>query len=296
MYIFRKKKKICCNSLFGYMSSSPEYDLKDIIIENNQKTPNIIISNNNNVGDSGIGFNALGSGDNVDGFFFTYDWFMFKQYIKILFLMVIIIMWYIILLTVTYDKIMRSGLFSYFQYFTNWSWSIQTIFYFFLMSGILFNNELFEFMIISCLLPVWGVIWTIYVIVLVLILEDASFILNNIGIYKAGIVFFGNALFHYIPPIILAIVIFILKKNIRQIFQRYKPKNSIYLVFYTIIQIYSPILIMGLYSLIFDYTLVYNSNLKIWKGIIISILTQTVFNGGLFSYFITNDVTIKKNN
>ena len=145
--------------------------------------------------------------------------------------------------------------------FTNWSWSLQVVFYYLFGFGFSFSEMVLKFCIVYLMIPVWGTIWIVYGLVLIIILNNGNFILELVGQYSSGVVFFGNALFHYIPPLIL--IHFFL--NYMSACKIIMSNSSFYIEnprFFWIYQIYSPFLIMLIYFSIFDYREVYGVSIN----------------------------------
>lgn len=206
---------------------------------------------------------------------------------KVFFLLLI---WLGVLLYVAIDKIITSGLEDYFNYFTNWSWSIQIIFYYLLGVAVLLEGALFKFCCEYLLLPVTGITLLIYVVVMVLVLINPNFILEHIGEYSAGMVFFGNALFHYVPPFILVLFIFICSKKIKSALrENEKPRDYRDYLY----QVYSPLIVVSFYRICNDYREVYRIKLNDIIMIVLVLLPLVILSGSI--YFVLFDNKKNKN-
>lgn len=182
--------------------------------------------------------------------------------------------WFLFMETSVVNSLCNDGFTPFVRHFTNWSWVIQMTFFYILISGLFSWDELFEVSTLYLLLPSWGVSWIVFVLVLVLELKDGNFVLNSVIFYKSGEVFFGNALFHFIPPLIYTIIIIGWLPEIKLVFM----DNSTDEWGFWIYSVVSPLVPMAIYSLIFDFQDVYKTNLPFYQGFIISLIVSLVTN------------------
>lgn len=191
----------------------------------------------------------------------------------------LLFVWLLVLLYVLIEKVLHSGLDDFFQFFTNWSWSLQIILYYLLTSSLILGEELLSFCFIYLLIPCSGITFVVFGIVLLLILNDPAFILEYIGEYSAGVVFFGNALFHYIPPVILLFFIIVNCDIIRTTIAREIKTFSIWIFIY---QVYSPLIIISIYRITVNYKEVYSIDINDGYLILMALLILTIYSGSLY--------------
>jgi hypothetical protein len=201
-------------------------------------------------------------------------------------LWIVILSWLLLLIAAAVEKICTTGAKDYFRHFTNWSWTGQIFFYYFLLVGLTGNKHLNKFLIQWILIPIWGMVWIVFVLVLIMILNNGRFILRYIGHYEPGVVFFGNALFHYIPLVVLIMIVATIRLETRTHLRKLVPKRWGWkLVLITLWEVYSPLALLGIYSSFNNVSEIYETDIPVWAGTILALIIVTLFSGLFWYYF-----------
>ena len=177
-------------------------------------------------------------------------------------------------------------------FFTNWSWTLQTFFYFFTFIFGYFKKtrQLLYFILFYFFLTVLGTIFIVFIIILVIIFMDPDVIMRHTlargGQFTLNEVLVVNAWEHYIPVPIFMLFILLFQIDIYSAFKTLRDiKSKIFLGFYKFVyiililfQIYSPIYILIIYRIIFNPIEIYQiedttSNVIFFTLLIIFIVT-----------------------
>lgn len=208
---------------------------------------------------------------------------MIKFPLRIKVILFIIYSWILIMLASVIDSITFGFVDDFVKHFTNWAWTLEMIFFFLLVTGWIGSDLLFEIMCKYFLLPLWGLSWIVFVLVLALVLRDGNFVLRYLVKHKSGWVFFGNAFYHYIPPILFSIIFVGMSVEIHAVFNKWTKDFVWTKIEYVLMFIYltylAPLFVMCLYAIIFDYKKIYDTTMPLYLGLIICLIVLTIFNG-----------------
>lgn len=210
---------------------------------------------------------------------------------------------------------LNSDGFTFFRYFTNWNWTIQTIF-FTIEFGAIFSgikilriiNLSFVFWIVN------GTTWLVFWLVFFMIRDNQEFLLKMTtlegGPYEFWVVLYGHVLFHILISIVLLIFIIFQKKYIDDsvtIALKRKqtrdgesfvedeeecdedecmPLCNPYLyeywtwksVMYLMFVTFTPLLILGIYCLAFDIHTTYGITTNLGILFLCAIVVVLIFN------------------
>ncbi len=204
------------------------------------------------------------------------------------------IAWAIAMTISILGKLANDSLLSYVMHFTNWSWTLQTVFYTatlfvpLLLVGLIrlrsFVGYFSEAIVVLLFFPLNGIVWSVMVLVSALLGFGSPFITDFFERYPPGIVFLGNDLFHVFP--VLALVIFAFLYGTFILMAHYDAlmyfdvlRSPARLTSYVLYQAYiGPLILATLYALIFDPRIVYETTLPFLVGFVILIMSLTVFN------------------
>lgn len=112
----------------------------------------------------------------------------------------------------TIGKIIEFGFLEYVQHFTNWSWSLQTAFYFFtLPSYLIVALEVDDWklhwqarFIAITFLPLWGIVSTVLLLVILMLLVGSDMLDSLIMVVPISVIVLGNEVFHFFTVLLLA--------------------------------------------------------------------------------------------
>lgn len=177
----------------------------------------------------------------------------------------------------------------YWQFFTHWSWTLQTLVYVATLIGRLWH-PLFLWSVFLFFMAMFALLWFVLALVWIAISIDANFILqftkDHGGSYGANTVLIGNSIYHTVP--VLAALIFLLMywRLLKHALHAPARKSPLHLRLAVMVyQIYSlPALITVVYWLSFDVHDIYNVDIPDWVGWIALLLICTVVNGIVYYY------------
>jgi len=139
---------------------------------------------------------------------------IFTRVLLLLFLAV----WSAILWTVLIYKLINDGG-SFFRFFTNWNWILQTLFFTFeFFANAFLSRNLSMFDLTLFLWFVWGTTMLVFWLVFLMFHDNPQFILNMMtifgGPYASWVVLDANAVFHVLIAFSMLVYAFIQKKQI----------------------------------------------------------------------------------
>jgi hypothetical protein len=203
-------------------------------------------------------------------------------------------LWVLLKVVAVLQKVIEHGIVPYVRHFTNWSWTLQLIFYaltlgaapvrFGLVSA---NSALGRFtrtVIVVGLFPINGIVFTVMFGVSVLLGTGSPFLSEFLTKYPPEIVFLGNDLFHFWPIVVLLIyyivyrklVLFSLNRVVSQLHLLDSPVR--FSVFVLYLAYGGAIVALGIYSVLFDPRVVYETDLSIASGFLVALVALTIFS------------------
>lgn len=194
--------------------------------------------------------------------------------LRIIGTLIISLGWFFFMLSSFVHSIADGDLETFVSHFTNWSWTIQMVFYYFLNIGFLFSDRLLDCVVSVFFIPVWGMSWIVAILVLLLELRNGNFVLDSVIYHKSGLVFFGNDLYHFIPPVIFGLIVIGMSTEFTDVFKDILKKRTKTWIGWIGIMAYlllSPLVAIGIYMLIYDYKVIYQTSMPIYQGILISV-------------------------
>jgi len=205
---------------------------------------------------------------------------------KYVWLLVFQLLWIVFTVAAATEKIEHNTFHDYIRHFTNWSWSLQILFYALTWLGFLWPDFLYSVIVIFFFIT-WGTIWVVAILVQCLILTDSNFIMQYVRQYSAGLVIFGNDLYHLFPVVVILIFAFVLKQEIHNAFRwAYADiREPGWLIALGVLQIFSPIILLLLYISIFDPMKVYNAKISPGQGAFVALATLIFFSGFAYWFF-----------
>lgn len=204
---------------------------------------------------------------------------------KYVWLIVIQILWIIFIVAAATEKIEHNTWGDYIRHFTNWSWTLQILFYSLTWLGFWYPDLLYAVLVVFFFVT-WGTIWVVLTLVVALILTDAHFIMQYVKRYSAGVVIFGNDLYHVFPVIVILLFAFALKQELHNAFRWALEdiKSNFWRAVIGIVQIFSPIILLLMYISIFDPVQVYNARISPVMGAVIAVVTLILASGFAYWY------------
>ena len=200
----------------------------------------------------------------------------------------------LLLLLAALGKILEFGVHGHVSHFTNWSWSLQTFFYFttlgapFIQLGLIDADSplgvLTQTLLVLLFFPLNGVVWVVVIVVQVLLGTDAAFLVELLLELPPTLVMLGNDVFHFWPIIFVLLYALAYGKLIlyahNKTLNRFGAVNSgVRLAFYVLYQAFGGTAIAVLmYSVIFNPQQVYKTDIHVLVGIVIAAAVLALFN------------------
>lgn len=185
-------------------------------------------------------------------------------------------------------KVWREDFFDYATHYTNWSWTLQFIFYMATAFGPLaiatYNVAVFRFtnwVIVVLLMPLYGIVWTVALLVSLWLALGTDEINELVSKFGTPLVMLGNDVYHIVP--VIAIVIYILL-NAPDVY--YALNGALHRTRFTvsvIIGLYfvyvGPLITLLFYISIFDPMAVYKPAFSPLAAAIVAFLGATLISG-----------------
>jgi hypothetical protein len=176
---------------------------------------------------------------------------------------------------------------SYSVHFTNWNWTIMTLFYLCdLVSRVFGRSSDFKKIVQMVLFWVaYGTSWNVFWLVFVMFSDNEGVItelwIGNGGKYSMGFLINMNAVFHYLPAFSLSIYLFLNLDDVMDAnLEIVRPHTSvIYKIVYGLFIVFMPLYFIGIYDLVLDIHQVYGITTHIALLILLAITISIVFNG-----------------
>lgn len=203
----------------------------------------------------------------------------------------------------------------FFTYFTNWNWTLQTLFFTMeLLSYLTMAKYVRIFTISFVFWLINGTTWLVFWLVMFMIKDNANFFLEmstiDGGKYPFAVVLEGHALFHVLISVSVLVFVILQKKHVddsvslfvdweqnwKEVSEELPPQpelmghpehlflnwtvGSIFFILYVLL---APLIILGIYIAAFDIRTVYGITTPLWQLILSAIAIVIVFNGAYVS-------------
>lgn len=191
-------------------------------------------------------------------------------------------------------KIAEYGAYEFVRHYTNWSWLLQTAFYFasagapFLLAGLVDVNSCLGDLTLTVIglafLPLNGIVWSVLVLVSVMLATKAELFADVLKELAPTWVMLGDSIYHFWP--VLAIVLYFIAYRkvvyvaLNRIFARQRLYSSAFRL--TLFLLYESFagtaLSFAIYGLLFNPQKVYKTDLPAGLGVLVVLLTLQVIN------------------
>ena len=204
------------------------------------------------------------------------------------------LVWACWMLASTVFKIGEYGINEFVQHYTNWSWTLQNLFYFatigapFLRFGVADVDGCFAdatfFVIAMGFLPLHGVVWAVLVIVSVMLATEAKLFSDILEEVPATWVMLGDSIYHFWPVLVLLLFAIVYWKLIFVAYNRVFVRRRLYdsrrrLCMFLLFQSFVGTAVsLTIYGILFDPRQVYKTELPIGLGIGVVVLTLQLTN------------------
>lgn len=199
---------------------------------------------------------------------------------------VVVALWTIALWVVVIAKLSDGDAMGYFTYFTNWSWTVQAVFYLAWVIAYIDRSGLGHYALAWVYWPVNGLAWLVFWLVVVMLADNPEILIaaSNLGggTMSLGAVMTGNTAVHVIPAVMSMIFyimyLFVLRWSLR--WMRAPHVHPLLVIYYTILAIFFPLLFAGFWLIGHDPRQVYGlSEAGVWYCLWVAPLAVLLFNG-----------------
>lgn len=225
-----------------------------------------------------------------------------RRYLEAAIGTVIILTWFFLISIAAILKIVEGGFAAYFSHFTNWAWTLG-IFFFgsiaaapFIKVGLLRPNSIlgiYTLLVLALLFfPLWGIAWTVLVVVSVLLITNSPFLLEFFANNPPGFVFIGNEIFHFWPVLALVITYIFIDKALFYALNWFVltlgiANNPCTMVLFILSEVYiGALFFLLLYNLAFNANDIYQTDIPFVYGLVVVLITLTIASGGLLLYIL----------
>jgi hypothetical protein len=152
---------------------------------------------------------------------------------------------------------------AYAEFLTNWSWTLQTLTYTFKIVSYIDPSGTLLYLYYTVLFwPMATTAWGVFVLVTFVLQDNPNLLAEMFEDYGAGNVLLANTIYHYVPPVMVLIFIFLSYKDHRQILWLRPWGIAIHMGWQLMVSQF-PVLI---YASIYDFTEVYGlKDLSWWQ-------------------------------
>lgn len=191
-------------------------------------------------------------------------------------------------------KIWNDGWMPFCMHMTNWSWTLQTLFYGatlaapFVQQGLIADDSalgLFtQAIIVLFFFPLNGIVFVVVIVISVIIADDSEFVTALLNDWPPGLVLIGNDVFHFWPLIFVILFYIIYQQLIFYALNRVLNRFGIIASGWrlTLFILFEAYFLSGaaftIYSLIFNPHVVYKTTIPTVDGIVVTAVTLTIFN------------------
>ena len=198
--------------------------------------------------------------------------------------------WVIFLTYVIADKLIVGDIYELLEHFTNWSLMLVLTFAFLTLITYPWN-PIYTKVLLLLYFQTYGTTWVVYIGVGVIFLCNPDLLIHYFKRFDPGFVIVANEIFHSLPLIIQTTYGLyyggLIRESIKAAYEYSLTWGIDAAIFFVIYQVYSPVLLIGLYSLIFNANEVYNVSIPTWAAAIGIFIVLSVFNGLPLLYIIT---------
>lgn len=191
-------------------------------------------------------------------------------------------------------KIIEFGWYGHIQHFTNWSWSLQALFYFvtlpapFVQVGLIREDSsvgrFVQFVLAVFFFPLVGIIFVVVVVVSVLLGTNSPFLTDIFTKLPPTIVMLGNDVFHFWPVIFILLFYLAYRRlihfslNHAMTYTGVLTSGSRTTLFIVWEAYFAPGATIFVYAIIFDPHEVYKTDVWTGSGVVVAFITLTVFD------------------
>jgi len=201
------------------------------------------------------------------------------------------IAWPTLMLSFAVAKTWRFGVVSYVSHFTNWSWTLQILFFYgtalapFVSTGFIAPDSAAgawtRTVIVLGLWPLIGIVFSVMYAVSYLLGTGSHFLSDIFVKYPPEIVFIGNDLVHFWPIVTLLIFFIVYNKLVAFAFndvlaRRRLVRSAVRFTAFIVYQAYAGAgIAVAIYALLFDPRIVYKTNQTIAEGTLVLAISLT---------------------
>ena len=181
-------------------------------------------------------------------------------------LAILLFLWILILWAAAIDKVVVWGLDDYIQYFTNWSWTLQLIYY---TLDLLFYADgtrcAHYYLLMILWWPLFLTVTAVFILVMVVIGVDAKLFETAVKQYSVSAMLLGDRVVHVIPFVIVIIYAATCAAEIGEVMGAMcdNGKYGIRFIRYVVINYATPIAYVFLYMVTNNYQKVYHVSTNI---------------------------------
>lgn len=217
-----------------------------------------------------------------------------RRWLLVVILGVLQLTWAVMMGLAAIFKIVEYGFYQYIRHYTNWSWTLQALFYFatmgapFILVGLVSPygpiGRFTRAVIVLGFLPLNGIVWSVLVLVSVLLGTKSPFLTDVFAQLDPAIVMLGNDLYHFWPTVVILIYYIVYNKvihfaiNALYAHQRLLESAFRLVVFIAYEAFLGTAISLVTYGLIFDPHEVYKSNLSTAEGATVVLITLCSVN------------------
>lgn len=161
-----------------------------------------------------------------------------------------------------FGKAEMSGWHDFFRFFTNWSWTIQTVFYTALTIGII-SDALWDAAVILLFLPILNLAFFVWIMLQIIVATDPK-LLESLHSLPDRVVEIGNEYYHSLPVVLILVVAatngMAIRRALKRILKYHDSVSPWMKGAYFLWCTYFPLLLGGLYRITNDPMDVYGIN------------------------------------
>jgi hypothetical protein len=204
------------------------------------------------------------------------------------------IVWASWMLAAAAFKISEYGAYEFVRHYTNWSWMLQTLFYFasagapFMLAGLVDVNSCFGDATLTAIglgfLPLNGVVWSVLVLVSVMLATKAELFTDVLKELAPTWVMLGDSIYHFWPVLALLLYFIAYRKVVYVALNRIFARQRLYAsafrltVFLLYESVFGTALSFAIYGLLFNPQKVYKTDLPVGLGVLVVLLTLQLIN------------------
>ena len=198
------------------------------------------------------------------------------------------LVWAVLYTIVLVYKLVEYGFVDTFVFLTNWSWALQTVFYWATLPALLSDAAVpwTGTFLAWTALPLYGLVMWILVNVLIILVHGSGFLERVLTKFEPGYVLFGNELEHFFPAFALTLYLFLngslIRYGLRTQFRGVETGTQVLVSLYQVWL--APIGVMGLYLLVLAIGgtsphHVYRTSVSVWVGVVGMVVVPAVTSG-----------------